>query len=157
MVSLFRGLRRWRIDVCGLAFVAAAQPNGDLWKCNFDSFIVSGMSAEQLTLESVPGQAVGSRVLRLTGPLTISSVFEFQSTLRADPPPALILDLTEVPYMDSAGMGAIINYYVACQRAGRKVIVAGVNGRVLELFKMTKVDALLTMVNTVADAERSLG
>jgi anti-sigma B factor antagonist len=114
------------------------------------------MSAEQLTLVSVPGQAVGSRILRLSGPLTISGLFEFQSTLRNDPPPALILDLTDVPYMDSAGMGAIINYYVSCQRAGRKIVVAGVNGRVLELFKMTKVDVLLTIVDTVSAAEQAL-
>lgn len=115
------------------------------------------MSADPLTLESVPGQVAGSRILRLTGPLTLNGLFEFQSALRADPPSALILDLTAVPYMDSSGMGAIINYFVSCQRAGRKLVVAGVNSRVMELFKMTKVDNLLTMVPTVADAERSLG
>jgi anti-sigma B factor antagonist len=114
------------------------------------------MSAETLTLESVPGQAAGSRILRLTGPLTLSGLFDFQGALRNDPPPALILDLTAVPYMDSAGMGAIINYYVAAQRAGRRLIVTGVNGRVLELFKMTKVDCLLTLLPTVADAEQAI-
>jgi anti-sigma B factor antagonist len=114
------------------------------------------MSAEPLTLQSVPGQAAGSRILRLTGPLTITGLFEFQNTLRNDPPPALILDLTAVPYMDSAGMGAIINYFVSCQRHGRKLVVAGVNGRVRELFTMTKVEGLLTIVDTVADAEKIL-
>lgn len=114
------------------------------------------MSPEPLTLQSVPGQAAGSRILRLIGPLTLNTLFEFQNTLRTDPPQALILDLTAVPYMDSAGMGAIINYYVSCQRAGRKLVVAGVNGRVLELFKMTRVVDLLTMVPTLADAEQSL-
>jgi anti-sigma B factor antagonist len=114
------------------------------------------MSAEPLTLESVPGQAGGSRILRLTGPLTISGLFEFQNTLRNDPPPSLILDLTAVPYMDSAGMGAIINYFVSCQRHGRKMVVVGVNGRVFELFKMTRVDCMLTIVDTVAAAEQVL-
>jgi anti-sigma B factor antagonist len=128
----------------------------DSRNCNRGSVIFSGMSAEPLTLESVPGQAAGSRILRVIGPLTLSGLFEFQKVLRADPPAALILDLTDVPYMDSAGMGAIINYFVSCQRAGRKVIVAGVNGRVLELFKMTKVEDLLTMAATVADAERAV-
>ncbi|HEX4037129.1 MAG TPA: STAS domain-containing protein [Acidobacteriaceae bacterium] len=111
------------------------------------------MSAESLTLESVAGQAPGSRILRLTGPLTINALFDFQSALRADPPHFLILDLTAVPYMDSAGMGAIINYYVSCQRHGKRLVVVGVNGRVMELFKMTKVDTLLTMKSTIAEAE----
>lgn len=114
------------------------------------------MSAEPLTLESVAGQAPGCRILRLTGPLTLNNLFEFQSTLRNDPPQALILDLTAVPYMDSAGMGAIINYFVSTQRHGRKLVVAGVNGRVLELFRMTKVEALLTMKDTVAEAEQAV-
>lgn len=114
------------------------------------------MAVEPLTLESVSGQAPGSRILRLTGPLTLQNLFEFQSTLRTDPPAALILDLSNVPYMDSAGMGSIINYYVSCQRNGRKLVVAGVNGRVLELFKMTKVDGLLPLAPTVAEAEKAV-
>jgi anti-sigma B factor antagonist len=114
------------------------------------------MSAEPLTLESVVGQAPGCRILRLTGPLTLNNLFEFQNTLRSDPPQALILDLTAVPYMDSAGMGAIINYFVSSQRHGRKLVVAGVNGRVLELFRMTKVEGLLTMKPTVTEAERAI-
>lgn len=109
-----------------------------------------------MTLESAPGQAPGSRILRVTGPLVLQGVFEFQSALRNDPPPFLILDLSGVPYMDSAGMGAIINYFVSCQRHGRKLIVAGVSARVMELFRMTKVDALLTLAPTVAEAEEQL-
>jgi len=111
------------------------------------------MSDRQLTLESISAQAPGTRILRLTGPLLLDGLFAFQDTLRADPPPCLILDLTAVPYMDSSGMGAIINYYVSCQRHGRKLIVAGVNSRVMELFKLTKVDTLLTLTPTVTDGE----
>jgi anti-sigma B factor antagonist len=114
------------------------------------------MSGEPLTLESLSGQSPGCRILRLAGPLVINNLFEFQNTLRTDPPPTLILDLTEVPYMDSAGMGAIINYFVSAQRSGRKFAVAGVNGRVQELFRMTKVDALLTMRPTAIEAERAV-
>ena len=113
-------------------------------------------AAEPLTLESVAGQAPGSRILRLSGPLVINNMFEFQSFLRNDPPQALILDLSAVPYMDSAGMGAIINYFVSSQRHGRKLVVAGVNGRVMELFRMTRVDGLLTMKESVAEAEQAV-
>jgi len=114
------------------------------------------MFAEPLTLESLDGKAPGTRILRLTGPLTLNTLFDFQAALRFDPPPVLILDLSGVPYMDSAGMGAIINCYVSCQRHGRKLAVAGVNGRVIELFRMTKVDQLLTLVDSVAEAEAAV-
>lgn len=111
------------------------------------------MFDQPLALETLSGQAPGCQILRLTGPIVLNNLFPFQDALRADPPPCLILDLTAVPYMDSSGMGAIINYYVSCQRHSRKLIIAGTNPRVMELFKMTKVDSMLTMVPTVAEAE----
>lgn len=115
------------------------------------------MSNEDLTLENTSGQTADCRILRLSGPLTLRGVFAFQNTLRVDPPASLILDLSDVPYMDSAGMGAIINYYVSCQRNGRRLVIAGVNDRVLELFRMTKVDGLLTITTTVTEAEAAMG
>lgn len=110
------------------------------------------MSDPELFMES-SARTPDCRILHLTGPLVLNNLFSFQDTLRADPPPCLILDLTGVPYMDSSGMGAIINYYVSCQRHGRRFIVAGVNPRVMALFHLTKVDGLLTLAPTVAEAE----
>lgn len=72
------------------------------------------MFDQPLNLEAISGQKPGQRILRLTGPLTLNGLFAFQDALRADPPACLILDLAGVPYMDSAGMGAIINYFVSC-------------------------------------------
>lgn len=115
------------------------------------------MVNEVLTLDSVPGQVAGCRILRVNGPLTLQGLFTFQNKLREDPPPSLILDLSGVPYMDSAGMGAIINYYVSCQRNDRKFVIAGVNERVMQLFRMTKVDGLLMIAPTVAEAELKIG
>lgn len=111
------------------------------------------MLDQPLTLETISGQAPGCRILRLTGPLTLKGLFAFQDAIRRDPPPCLILDLSGVPYMDSAGMGAIINCFVSAQRHERKLIVAGVSPRVMELFRMTKVDSILTMTPTAKDAE----
>jgi anti-anti-sigma factor len=81
-------------------------------------------------------------------------MFELQTEIRQAPEPSLsILDLTGVPYMDSAGMGLIINHYVHCQNIGTKMVVAGVSPRVLELFKMTKVDSVISLVPTVEAAQ----
>jgi anti-sigma B factor antagonist len=112
------------------------------------------MNDDPLTIERLEGKNFGSRLLRLTGPLTLKNIFEFQTQLRSGQPPLLtILDLSGVPYMDSAGMGAILNYYVHCQKNGIKLACAGISPRVFELFKLTHVDSLLTVVPTAADAE----
>ena len=109
---------------------------------------------DPLTIENREGKTPGTRVIRLSGPLTLHNLFEFQTEIRSgQPPSAAIFDLTGVPYMDSAGMGAIVNYYVHCQNCGTRMIVAGVNSRVMELFKLTKVNTVIPLALTVEEAE----
>jgi anti-sigma B factor antagonist len=111
------------------------------------------MQQDPLIVETLSGKSEGTRILRLTGPITLNNFFSLQDELKKEHTPVTIIDLTAVPYMDSAGMGAIINYYVSAQRRGQKVIAAGTNYRVLELFKLTKVDGLIPLAHTVEQAE----
>ncbi len=96
----------------------------------------------------------GTCIFVLTGPLTLRNIFELQNELRScDPEKLSILDMSGVPYMDSAGMGLIINHYVHCQNCGIKRIVAGISPRVHELFRMTRVDSVITQAPTAQAAE----
>lgn len=88
-----------------------------------------------LTIERKEGKNPGTQVFSLVGPLTLRNLFELQTELRNSAlPPLTVIDLTDVPYMDSAGMGLVMNHYVRCQTNGAKLIVAGANNRVLELL-----------------------
>ena len=95
-------------------------------------------------------------ILKLAGPLTISTIFGFQNELRAMTPEVLIVDLSETPYMDSAGLGLIMNSYVSAQDHQRKLLLAAVNERIQALFEMTKVSGVLPVFATVEAAEASL-
>jgi anti-anti-sigma factor len=55
--------------------------------------------------------------------------------------------------MDSAGMGLVMNHYVRCQTRGARMVVSGANNRVMDLFKVTKVDTVLPLVPTLEAAE----
>jgi anti-sigma B factor antagonist len=111
------------------------------------------MQQESLSIQVRQGKSPETRILTFEGPLTLSNLFAFQSELRKENPPRTILDLSGVPYMDSAGMGAVINYYVACQKNGRKLILAGINERIYALLELTNTTKLLTVVPTLAEAE----
>jgi anti-sigma B factor antagonist len=111
------------------------------------------MQPDPITVEILPGKSGGTRIIRITGPVTLQNFFQLQDALKKEHPQVTIIDLSGVPYMDSAGMGAIINYYVSAQRRGEKVIAAGTNYRVLELFKLTKVDSLIPLADSVEQAE----
>ena len=107
-----------------------------------------------LTIDRKDGTSPNTHIFSLSGPLTLRNIFEFQSQLRNGAPPSLtIFDLAGVPYMDSAGMGLVMNHYVHCQTRGAKLIVAAANSRVLDLFKITKVDTVLPLAATVEEAE----
>jgi anti-sigma B factor antagonist len=79
------------------------------------------------------------RILRLSGPLTIATLYEFQNFVRAESSTALVLDFTSVPYVDSAGVGALVGAYVRHQKAGHTLTLAGVNERVRNTLKVTQV------------------
>src|SRR4051794_32012177 len=111
------------------------------------------LSQQPFNLISQPGSRADIRITKVTGPLTIQHVFAFQDELRKNPQPFNVIDLSGVDYLDSAGMGAVINFYVSTQKAGRKLVVTGVSERVMALFTLTHVDRLITIKPTIEDAE----
>ena len=107
-----------------------------------------------LKVDREEGKKPGTLIIRLSGPLTLLNIFDLQAQFRAAPPtPLTILDLAGVPYMDSAGMGVVVNYHVHCQNKGGKFVAAGVSPRIMELFKITRVDKVISMAATPEEAE----
>lgn len=106
-----------------------------------------------MTFTQRPGSRDGIEVLSISGPFTLGNMFQFQRILHELQPPYLIFDITQVPYMDSAGLGLLVNFYVAAQKHGRKMAVVGAIPRILALFELTKVDSLLKVYPTVEAAE----
>jgi len=111
------------------------------------------MLEKELSYSKSDGTRQGTVILVLDGPFTLGNMFQLQGELRTLKPPCLIMDMTAVPYMDSAGLGVVMNYFVSAQSNGRKLILAGVNDRVKALMEMTKVDAVLSIFPSVEAAE----
>jgi anti-sigma B factor antagonist len=95
-------------------------------------------------------------VLRLKGPLTTENLPFFLNAMRREDANTMILDLSEVPYVDSAGLGSLITTYVSYQKAGRRIVLSGVNNRVLKLFEITKTEPLFLIFPTVWEAIETL-
>jgi anti-sigma B factor antagonist len=107
------------------------------------------MPQDPLVIEDTPGPKNGQRILRLTGPITISNLFDFQSRIRTDTSETLILDFTGVPYVDSAGIGALVGAYVTHQKDGRSLLLVGVNQRVKDALHVTRVQQFFKFVESV--------
>jgi anti-anti-sigma factor len=118
----------------------------------------------KFTIERSEGKTPGTVIFRLSGPFTARDMYSslsptalrntFESEEDDDPQALHILDLTEVPYMDSMGLGLIVSHYVRCRGRGVRLVLAGVNPRVVQLFEMTNVDGFFPRIATVDEADR---
>ncbi len=115
--------------------------------------MADAMYNEPLTFDVLPGATPDIRILRLHGPITLSNLFDFQKVLMAGTEKVTIIDFTESLYMDSAGLGSVLNYYVSGKRHGRDLRLVAVNYRVAELLKLTGANTLLKTYESIEAAE----
>ncbi|HTT61768.1 MAG TPA: STAS domain-containing protein [Bryobacteraceae bacterium] len=107
------------------------------------------MSELEIQVGERPG---GGRLLTLRGPLTLNTLFEFMAVLRQDHTD-LIIDLSAVPFMDSAGLGAILGGFASCQRNGHRFALVNTPQRVMTLLQVSRVDTLLPLFASLEAAE----
>ena len=108
------------------------------------------MRNDSLAIQVNPGQRSGEVVLQLTGPLTLNNLFDFQRTWRDQSAPAIIVDLSNVPYVDSSGIGSLVNMHVSRQKIGGQVSLLGVSERVMTALTVTRVDTIFSIVKTAS-------
>jgi anti-anti-sigma factor len=115
------------------------------------------MDEQPLSIEALPGQCQGQVIFALRGPLILTNLFDFQDAVRADKSPVLILDLSDVPYVDSAGLGSIVSAHISCSNSGRRLALAAVPDRVLTMLRASRVDQVLAIFATSREAQEKLG
>ena len=109
-------------------------------------------STDKLVITALEGANPEQHVYALQGPLTIGNLLIAQEVLKS-PAQVLILDLGAVPFIDSAGIGALVNCFVSRQKNGRRLLLAAPSDMVQKLFKVTRVNQLFETFPTL-DAAR---
>jgi anti-sigma B factor antagonist len=98
------------------------------------------------------GPFIANDMYRSLKPAVVSGIFEFKPEPGHEPPTIHIFDLTEVPSMDSSGLGLIVSHYMNCRSRGIRVIAVGVSQNVQQLLHFTRVDSLIPTAATVEEA-----
>jgi anti-anti-sigma factor len=110
---------------------------------------------EEFTIDR--SDAFSHDVLALRGPLTASNAPVFQNAMRREEPAEIvILDFSDVPYVDSAGLGSLVSAFISRQKAGRKIVLSGINARVQKLFEITRVQDLFLIFPSPDEAIAAL-
>ena len=116
------------------------------------------------SVEREESKTPGTVIVRFIGPFTardmyniltpdaLEEIFDPQAAPGNDPVTLLVLDLANVPYMDSMGLGMIVTQYVRLKGKGVHLVAAGMTPRVLQLLELTKVNSVIPMAATAAEA-----
>lgn len=67
-------------------------------------------------------------------------------------PQRVIVDLSEVAYVDSSGVGTLVELKRRLDRSGGRVVLVGMQPRVRSVFEITRLDRFFTVVATLDEA-----
>lgn len=100
----------------------------------------------------------GQTICRPMGELDAFTVSQFRQALaELSTSPRLVIDMSGVPFLDSAGLGALIGGIRRARELGGDVVVACNRPTLTRLLRTTGFDRIVTVVDTVAEATATLG
>jgi anti-sigma B factor antagonist len=98
---------------------------------------------------------VSTAVVVARGEIHLATAPEFSDRLNgviADGRTAIVVDLTEVGFIDSTGLSVLLNALRRITRAGGTLVLVCTNPTVLRLFEVTKMDSTFPIVGTRDEA-----
>lgn len=99
------------------------------------------------------GASGTTAVLSLHGPLTLATLHVLEDALKQAAGWDIILDVGSAPYVDSAGLGTILQQWKDSRASGRRFAVTGITPRIALLLEITKVNTILPSFRTSEDAD----
>jgi len=103
------------------------------------------------------GEGSGYTLCRPVGELDAYTVGQFRESLgELASKPKLLIDMSQVPFVDSAGLGALIGGIRRAREGGGNVAVCCNRPTLVRLLHTTGFDRIVTVAETVEEAAASL-
>jgi anti-sigma B factor antagonist len=100
--------------------------------------------------------ADGYTICRPVGELDAFTVSQFRQALaEIAAKPRLVIDMSGVPFVDSAGLGALIGGIRRARELGGDVVVVCNRPSLIRTLRTTGFDRIVTMVETVDEAKHA--
>jgi anti-anti-sigma factor len=114
------------------------------------------MEDNRLDLRIRAGARPDEMVIVLEGVLNAETASRFRDSIRENATATLVVDMSRVRSVDSSGLGVLIGAYASFERNCRRLLLAGLNDRIWDLFRTCKIEGVFTRYPTVADAEHTV-
>jgi len=98
------------------------------------------------------GRAV---VLELAGEIDMRCSIELRSKLMElfqDKPPVLVVNMTQVEFMDSSGLATLVGALKWCRRNGSQLKLVGLVQRVRNIFEISRLESIFQIYDSEAEA-----
>ena len=80
----------------------------------------------------------------------------FDEILQNTDADGFVLNCEKVTYIDSSGLNLIVSIFKTISKQSQRLILCGANSRVMEVFLLTKLNKILTFVDTEESAMEQL-
>jgi anti-sigma B factor antagonist len=115
------------------------------------------MKEKQHNLDVQAQREQDATVVTLNGEIDLRTSPQLRNlflSLLEENPPRIILDLAGVSYVDSSGVGTIVELKRRAMPHESKVVLVGLQPRVRSLFEITRLDKFFTITDNVEEARR---
>jgi len=110
------------------------------------------MSPILLDLERLPSSNDSLTIYRAKGKLSLETVNEFIQRLRPDPAQQLVLDMSGVSFLDSAGVGALVSLFVNRRSHSKSFALAALPPQASAVVTVAGLQKLLPIHKSVEEA-----
>jgi anti-sigma B factor antagonist len=100
-----------------------------------------------------------ARIVKLAGEIDLQHSPKLRQLLQhkvVERPSILLLDFTEVTYIDSSGLATLVEYYKNARPYSGRLAVAGLSNRVRSIFELVRLGEIFGVYTTVSEAEQDL-
>jgi len=105
-----------------------------------------------LTLEKKATSSESQTVYHASGKLSLETVNDFIQRLRPEPAQHLVLDMSGVNFLDSAGVGALVSLFVNRRSHGKTFALAALAPQASAVVTVAGLQKLLPIFPTVDEA-----
>jgi anti-sigma B factor antagonist len=106
----------------------------------------------KLELEKLPSSSDSLTIIKASGKLSLETVNEFVSKMRAETANNLVLDLSAVSFLDSAGVGALVSLFVSRRNQQKTFSLAALSPQSTAVVTVAGLQNLLPVYKTVEEA-----
>lgn len=116
------------------------------------------MTDERHNLDVSTDREPDATIVRLNGEVDLRTSPQLRSlflTLLEEKPARIILDLSGVSYVDSSGVGTMVELKRRAMRTEASVVLVGLQTRVRSLFEITRLDKFFIIADNIDEARKA--